>query len=655
MRRFRRFAASAPQAAFAAAAYTVLTLVMTWPLAGGLARDVPWDLGDPLLNMWILAWDIEQLRAILGGDFSRIPHFFDANIFHPSPLTLAYSEHLFAQALQALPVYLASANPILSYNLLFLSTFVLSGLGAFLLVREMTGSARAGFVAGLLFAFAPYRWTHAGHLQVLSSQWMPFALYGFHRYFVTGRRRALAGGAAALTLQNLSCGYFLLFFAPVVAAFIAWEIATRSLWRSRRTWIDLAVAAVLVASATAPFLVPYKVVRDSLQLSRDMNEIVRYSADVYSYLTAYAGSPVWGSILRAFPKPEGDLFPGAVPLLLAATAAALWIAGTRATSVAGVSRVPRWALATIAAVGAAYAVMAVAAVFSRRLGADFGIFTIRATSVTRLLVPPALAAAALVWLSPQVRARTAHAWRRPEAIFLIVLIGAWWLSLGPSPRVLGRPLELWSPYRLLYDWVPGFDGMRAPARFAMIAALALAVLGGLALSRLGGRAGAVTAGALAAFFLVETHVTPIPRNASLPVRGFATPEARVYRPARAPAVYHEVARTAADAVVLEMPFGEQDYDVRAVYYSTAHWRRLVNGYSGFFPLHYSRLSAILAGATRGDDVAWPVLTELGVTHLIVHEGAYLDDEGSRFSAWLRQHGAAEVFRSGSDVLFALPR
>ncbi len=642
--------------AFAAtAAYTLLSLVMTWPLVTGLARDVPWDLGDPLLNMWILAWDMEQLRAILGGDFSRIPHFFDGNIFHPSPLTLAYSEHLFAQALQALPVYLVSANPILCYNLLFLSTFILSGLGAFLLVREITGNARAAFVAGLLFAFAPYRWTHASHLQVLSSQWMPFALFGFHRYFVTGRRRALAGGAAALTLQNLSCGYFLLFFAPVAGAFVVWEIATRNLWRSRRTWTDLVVAGFLVAAATAPFLVPYKMVRDSLQLARDINEIVRYSADVYSYLTAYQSSHVWGSMLRAFPKPEGDLFPGAIPLLLAAAAGAAWIRGSLQVPVAGVSRLPRWVLATIAAIGGAYTVLTVAAVFARRLDADLSILTIRATNVTRLLVPSVLAAAALVWLSPAVRSRAAHAVRRPEAIFVLVLISAWWLSLGPSPRVLGRPLELWSPYGVLYDWVPGFDGMRAPARFAMIAALALSVLGGLAVPLLGGRAGAIVAGVLATLFLVESNVAPVPLNAVSRVRGFATPEARVHRPARAPAVYREVARTHANAVVLEMPFGGPDYDVRAVYYSTAHWRRLVNGYSGFFPLHYSRLSAILAGATRGDDLAWPVMAELGVTHVILHEAAYLDDEGVRFAAWLRDHGAAEVFRAGSDVLFALPR
>jgi hypothetical protein len=77
-------------------------------------------------------------------------------------------------------------------------------------VRELTGSARAGFVAGLLYAFAPYRIGQFSHLQVLSSQWMPFALYGFRRYFDTRRAWPLAGAAFALVLQNWSCGYFLI-------------------------------------------------------------------------------------------------------------------------------------------------------------------------------------------------------------------------------------------------------------------------------------------------------------------------------------------------------------------------------------------------------------------------------------------------------------
>ena len=58
--------------------------------------------------------------------------------------------------------------------LLFLSTFALSGLGMFLLGRELTGSAAAGFVAGLAFAFAPYRIANIPH---------PSSIFGPRRGF----------------------------------------------------------------------------------------------------------------------------------------------------------------------------------------------------------------------------------------------------------------------------------------------------------------------------------------------------------------------------------------------------------------------------------------------------------------------------------------
>jgi hypothetical protein len=43
---------------------------------------------------------------------------------------------------------------------------------------------------------------------------MPFALYGLNRFVTTGSKKALVGGTASLVMQNWSCGYYLLYFAP---------------------------------------------------------------------------------------------------------------------------------------------------------------------------------------------------------------------------------------------------------------------------------------------------------------------------------------------------------------------------------------------------------------------------------------------------------
>jgi len=297
--------------------YLVLAVVMTWPVARHLATAIPDNLGDPLLNAWILGWDASRLLRLLHGDVAALAGFWNANIFYPEPLTLAYSEHLFAQAVQILPVYALTGNLILCYNLLFLSTFVLSALGMFLLTRELTGNGRAAFVAGLLFGFALFRAQHLGHLQILSSQWMPFALFGLRRYFITRRWPALAGAMAALVAQNLSCGYYLVFFAPFVAGYVLYEMVSRHLLRDRRAWLSLLVAGAVVVGLTAPFLAPYAALRASGPAWRSVEEVDSFSADLASYVTAFPRLRFWGPRLQAAPSDEASLFPGLVPLALA--------------------------------------------------------------------------------------------------------------------------------------------------------------------------------------------------------------------------------------------------------------------------------------------------------------------------------------------------
>lgn len=641
-------------------AYLVLTLVVTWPLARGLGRDVAWDLGDSVLNMWILGWDCEQIRRILGGDVSRIASFFDANIFYPAPLTLAYSDHLIAQALQICPVYAVSGNPILAYNVLFLSTFVLSGLGMFLLVRELTGNATAAFVAGLMFAFAPYRVPQSSHVQVLSSQWMPFAVFGLTRYFNTRRLLPLGGAAVALVLLNLSTGYYLLYFAPFAAAFALWEVWRRGLWRDRRTWLELSGAGLLVAAATVPFLLPYAALREQWQASRPSVEVSRFSADVYSYATAFSEQRVWGGILQTFPKAEGELFPGLIPILLAligilggsASQDPLYVRGPGA---AERTRRRLWVAWILSALAIGHAAATVWVLLVRRVTLDAGWFVLRMSNINQLLLRAGIAFALLLAVSPPVRARC-QAFVRERGVFVLGLAAALWLSLGPLPQSLGRPIEIAAPYRVLYEHVPGFDGLRVPARFAMIVAFMLAVLAGygaqVATRFRGGRMVLTAAGIL---FLLEATRIPFTVNGITPVRGYTTPEARLYRPGRAPAVYRELARQPPGVVLVELPLGQPDYDLRAMYYSTVHWRPVVNGYSGFFPPHYGQLAAALSEMGRHPEVSLRALRASGATHAIVHEGAYLDTEGADASALLRSAGAVEIFRDNSDVLLLLPR
>ncbi len=103
-------------------------------------------------------------------------HLFDANTFYPHPLSLAFSDSLLGYGPAA---FFGSGTvaALVRYNLLFLFAWSLCFVGAYLLARELGLRRVGGAAAGIAFAYAPYRVTEAGHLHVISSGGLPLALF----------------------------------------------------------------------------------------------------------------------------------------------------------------------------------------------------------------------------------------------------------------------------------------------------------------------------------------------------------------------------------------------------------------------------------------------------------------------------------------------
>ena len=97
----------------ATALYAILAVATTWPLVLHLTRSLPIDQGDSLLNCWILSWNADHLLAWFWGNASAFQDYWSPPIFHPAPLALAYSEHLFAESLQIAPIYALTRNVFL--------------------------------------------------------------------------------------------------------------------------------------------------------------------------------------------------------------------------------------------------------------------------------------------------------------------------------------------------------------------------------------------------------------------------------------------------------------------------------------------------------------------------------------------------------------
>lgn len=290
--------------AAATAAYAALTAALTWPLVLHAGSRVANDLGDPLLNMWLLAWNARM--PPLTGAWWNAPQFF------PATGTMAYSEHLLGLSPITTPILWASGNAVLAYNAAFFLSFLLSALAGHALGWSLTRRHDAALVAGLAFGFAPYRAAQLGHVQVLSTYWMPLALAGLTEFRRDPRWRWLALFATAWVMQALACGYYLFFLSVLVGLWLAWLAAGPS----RRLAPRVILAWTAAAALLVPILYGYWRIQRAYGFRRFPGEIIGFSADAASVLRAPANVRLWGW-LDVVERPEAQIFPGVTIVLLA--------------------------------------------------------------------------------------------------------------------------------------------------------------------------------------------------------------------------------------------------------------------------------------------------------------------------------------------------
>jgi hypothetical protein len=222
----------------------------------------------------------------------------------------------------------------------------------------------------------------------------------------------------------------------------------------------------------------------------------------------------------------------------------------------------------------------------------------------------------------------------------------------------GHALPVPGLYALLYDYAPGFRGIRAVGRFAMLFFFFLAVLGGFGIAAIEvrwRRAAPAIAFAACAIFLWQTRQVPFPLDREWPfVSAGLAPAPGYLRPEpSAPRVYRFLATLDRDAVVVEFPFGDSAYDLRYMYFASAHGRRMLGGFSGVFPASWVARRSALEHPLVDPDAAWTALD--GATHAIVHTRAWTDATGARIADWLRARGAREAGVFDDAHIFELRR
>src|SRR5262245_10086450 len=259
------------------AMFAGLTAVVTYPQVRWIASRVPYN-SDPYFSIWRLGW---VAHAIV----TNPRDLFQANIFYPAPATLGYSDAMLLPGTITAPFFWAEVNPVLIYNVAFLAALALSGWTAFRLARALTGSTTASIVAGIIFAFTPYRFCHYMHLELQIVFWMPVALLLVHRVVEHGRVRdgvMLGLAMAAQLFSSIYVGIFALVYLALVSPV---EFLLPGMQRSLRVAASIAAGGRMALALAMPYALAYREAQRYVG-SRSLSEKATYSAALNDYLAA---------------------------------------------------------------------------------------------------------------------------------------------------------------------------------------------------------------------------------------------------------------------------------------------------------------------------------------------------------------------------------
>jgi hypothetical protein len=437
------------------AAGLVASAVMQAPFTNYAHFSSAVSPGDGRAIAWIVTW---VAHALAIGE-----PLFDANMFYPLRGSLAQIDPMPALGVFGAPIWFATGNAMLVYNVLKLVGPALSAWAVARLAYAWTRDEIAALIAGVAFGCSSFTMLHNGHIQLTWSAGVPIVILALERWWAKPSWGGLAAWWVAAVITALISWYLAVMVAIAAGLCLAWLIVSQ--WRRESAVRELPLravqflcAALLAVAVLLPFAAPF------LDRGSEAGETAAYAATWQSYLVPheYTIAGRW-LVSQGWANPQGiwgerSLFLGWLMLALALIGAA-----TVLFSRAADDRRRVVFLIALAAIAVSLSFGPAASGFAPfdLIGLLPGASAFRATARFGLLVTlgcALLAAYGLAWLRRSVdRART------PLAVAALALMMA-------EPYVIdfpgGRPQPEQMPeiYRLALD-----DGVHAGVALPMYA------------------------------------------------------------------------------------------------------------------------------------------------------------------------------------------
>jgi len=250
--------------------YTALTIVLTWPVAWHFFSSVPSSGSDTMQVIGTAGERVNILKDL--GFFRGTLEFVKRSEFNIITL-YAYFQLVFGR--------------IVGYNLLFFASFILSGLGAYLLAYYFTENKPASLIAGIIFAFSPFHLHNSLSTNVgtMHQEWLPFFALYFFRFFDDLKLKSFVLAGLFLGLIAFSEHQLLAFTLIFVLFFLVYKLIVRpKIFLKKKFWL-YALVSVAVLSVVFFFMFRslFKIASSETNyLDPGFKAAVKYSNDALS-------------------------------------------------------------------------------------------------------------------------------------------------------------------------------------------------------------------------------------------------------------------------------------------------------------------------------------------------------------------------------------
>lgn len=297
--------------------FTVLTIAFTYPQARCIKQCV-YSTGDQLYYAWMLDRNLDSFLH------KPLNQFFNGSIFYPYKNTIAYGDHLIGETIIASPMLLVYDNPIFAQNVLILLSFIFTAFGTYLLAFLYTKNRIASIFAGIIFTFSNVRFNQYDHLNLISTQWLPFLFLFLHRWLEDKKKIHLAAFGLVYFFASLFTFYYYVFssFAIVLYVVCYKLFFLKKPIQTMRSLIPLLFTIIVVNILLIPTLIPYFQFKNEFpDVQRTLYDNVQFSATPLSFIYN-AKTTITARISGNDQMSESNsgLSLGYIPLILAAIA-----------------------------------------------------------------------------------------------------------------------------------------------------------------------------------------------------------------------------------------------------------------------------------------------------------------------------------------------